>query len=139
MTQNTDAQQFAAERAVNPYAKEPGGRPEHAPQPAEPTRPVDDAFAFTTDRIDRAEHMAGNMQGTIQRLARRLEPLLTGGTYGYPDAPGDPMLDGGGTPEDRRSTIAKRITGAGDRVDQLADFLGRLDRELEGLLDAMEV
>lgn len=116
-------------RAID--AIERAGRDPQAP------RPVEDAFAFTADRMDRLEHMLGSVQATIQRLGSRVEPFLTDGTYGYPDAPVDADVDP--TPEDRRSTIAKRVSGLGIRADRLADFTVRLEREVESILDAMEV
>lgn len=105
---------------------------------AQPPRPVEDAFAFTNNRLDRLEHMLDSLQGTIQRLANRLTPVLTGGTYGRPEAPGD-TINAETTPEDRRSTIARRIAGNGQRADYLADLVVRLERDLEDLTDALEV
>jgi len=108
------------------------------PEAGQPPRPIEDAFAFTADRLDRMEHMLGSMQGTIQRLGNRLTPVLTGGTYGRPEAPGD-TISAEPTPEDRRSTIARRIAGAGQRADYLADLVVRLERDLEDLTDALKV
>jgi hypothetical protein len=108
--------------------------PEHAPRPSSP---VEDAFAFTADRMDRLEHMLSSLNGTLMRAGSRLTPVLTDGTYGYPDAPAD--ADPSPTPEDRRSTIARRVSGLGERADRLADITARLERELESMLDNLEV
>ena len=108
------------------------------PEAGQPPRPIEDAFAFTADRLDRLEHMLGSLNGTLMRAGNRLTPLLTDGTYGYPDAPGD-TISADPTPEDRRSTIARRVSGLGERADRLADVVVRLERELESMLDNLEV
>lgn len=111
--------------------------PEHAPKDPTAPSPLEDAFAFTTDRLDRLEHMLGSLQATIQRAGTRLEPLLTDGSYGGPEADTTELATP--SPEDRRSTITKRVTRIGQRVDESADFTARLERRLEALLDALEV
>lgn len=110
---------------------------EHAEAAAGPQpRAVADALAFATDRLDRVDHMLGSLQGTIQRLGFQLEGLLTDGSYSPgqpPTVPTDP------TPEDRRSTIAKRVSELGRRADTHADWIATLERTVEALSDALEV
>lgn len=107
-------------------------------EPTRPPSPIEDAFAFTADRLDRLEHVLGSLEQTAHRLGVRLEPVLTGGNYGRPDAPGDTEL-ATPTPEDRRSTIARRISGHALRADRLADHATVIERLIEDLTDAIEV
>ena len=116
--------------------------PEH-PRPAAATHPgprpmLEDAFTYTSDRLDRLEHMLGSLNGTLMRAGTVLEPLLTGGTYRDPEADLEPKLDAP-EPEDRRSTLAKRIARHGLRADNLADAVVLIERRLEAILDALEI
>ena len=100
--------------------------------------PVEDAFTYTTDRLDRLEHLLGSLNATVMRAGTVLEPLLTDGSYGEPEA--DPQLDTTeATPEDRRSTIAKRVARLGTRADNLADATATIERRVEAILDAVEL
>lgn len=98
---------------------------------------VEDAFAFVIDRLDRLEHMLGSLNGTVMRAGTVLEPLLTDGSYTEPSY--DPPTDTETTPEDRRSTLAKRITRLGLRADHLADATAIIERRVESILDAVEL
>lgn len=99
--------------------------------------PVEDAFTFAIDRLDRLEHMLGSLNGTVMRAGTVLEPLLTAGSYAEPET--DPTRDAETTPEDRRSTLAKRITRLGLRADNLADATATIERRVEAILDAVEL
>lgn len=113
--------------------------PEHAaPQLAETAAsPIEDAFAFATDRLDRLEHLLGSLNATVMRAGSVLEPILTDGSYGEPDT--HPTSDDETTPEDRRSTLTKRITRLGLRADHLADAAAYIERRIEAMLDAAEL
>jgi hypothetical protein len=109
------------------------------PLTASPARPMlEDAFSHTDDRLDRLEHVLGELNGVIMRAGAQLEPILTGGryadvdTYGA-DAPAAP------TPEDTRSTIARRVAGHAQRADRLADATAAARIRLEAILDAVEL
>lgn len=107
-----------------------------AVDPGRPS-PVEDAFAYAVDRIDRLEHVLGNLNGVVMRAGSDLEPLLTGGEYAEP--PTDPQASEETTAEDRRSTIAKRVTRLGLRADNLATATDYITRRLEAILDAVEL
>jgi hypothetical protein len=116
--------------------------PEHAPQAMAPPRPMlEDAFAYAADRLDRLEHLLGSLNGNVMRAGHHFEPLLTDSTYVDPDSFGvDPATTHATpTPEDRRSTIAKRVSALGDRADNLADAVSLIERRLEAILDASEL
>ena len=99
---------------------------------------IEDAFGYTSDRLDRLEHLLGSLNGTVMRAGVQLEPLLTGSSYDEPD-PDTEVIDPHGTPDDRRSTLARRITFLGVRADRLADATAHIERRVEAILDAMEV
>ncbi len=97
--------------------------------------PVEDAFTYTTDRLDRLEHVLGNLNGVVMRAGSVLEPLLTGGEYA------EPLLTGGeyAEPEDRRSTITKRVTRLGLRTEKAAAAAQTITHRLEAILDGLEL
>ena len=116
--------------------------------------PVEDAFTYTTDRLDRLEHVLGNLNGVVMRAGSVLEPLLTGGEIAEPET--NPRLDEDTTPEDRRSTrgphvdelaarwrqlldITKRVTRLGLRTDNLTDAAQTITHRLEAILDGLEL
>lgn len=119
--------------------------PDHAtairPTDLEAPRPkIDDALGYVVDRLDRLEHVLGDLNGVVMRAGAQLEPLLTGGTYADPDdEPRAVDPHDGPTPEDRRSTIARRIASTAERTDQLADVTARIRYRLEAILDAVEL
>lgn len=70
------------------------------------------------------------------RAGSVLEPVLTDGTYDELDQPVDP---GAPSPEDRRSTIARCISGNATRADRLADATVAIRIRLEAILDRVEL
>lgn len=108
-------------------------------EPARPaTTPIEDAFGYAVDRIDRLEHVLGNLNGVVMRAGVDLEAILTGGEYAEPETYPQPSEDAT-TPDDRRSTIAKRVTRLGNRADNLATATDYITRRLEAILDAVEL
>lgn len=105
-------------------------------EPTRPPSPIEDAFGYAGDRLDRLEHVLGDLNAVVMRAGSVLEPVLTDGTYGDLDVPVDP---GNPTPEDRRSTIARRISGNAARVDRLTDATVAIRIRLEAILDAVEL
>lgn len=100
-------------------------------------RPIDDALGYSVDRLDRVDHMLGYLTDTITDLTNRLEAVLTDGTPAtYPTME---TLAGDPSPEDRRSTIARRIHALGDRADTVASRVADQRDRLVGILDALEV
>lgn len=97
---------------------------------------IADAILYTSDRLDRIEHVLGDLNGVVMRLGSDLGPVLTDGTYEGPmsnpeTTPADPAYD-------RRSTLAQNITRLGDRADRLAtatayvrDLVGAIAEALE--------
>jgi hypothetical protein len=104
------------------------------------SRPIDQALDHVADRQSRTEHALDELGAVIAQLTDRLTHALTDGqpaTYpedGMPTAPA-------ATPEpiDRRSTIAKALTGVADRADRHADTVQAHTRRLGALMDAIEV
>lgn len=108
------------------------------PQPTRPPSPIDDALAYAMDRLDRVEHVLGDLNGAVMRLGGDLEPILTDGSYGEPGVdPGVPQATT--SAEDRRSTVARRIHGLATRADQLADSAGYIRDRVAAIVDAIEV
>jgi hypothetical protein len=107
------------------------------PEVAPSAKPMlNDALGYLEDRIDRIESALGEVNGVVMRAGQQLTPLLTGGEYpeaSRADTPPTP------TPEDRRSTIAKRVSSHGDRVDRLADVTHTIADQLRAILDTLEV
>lgn len=99
--------------------------------------PIPEALAYAVDRIDRLEHVLGDLNGVVMRAGTDLAPVLTGGTY--TDTDDAPPMGDEPTPEDRRSTIARRIGALGSRVDGLADATTAIRHRLEAILDAVEL
>lgn len=105
-------------------------------EPTRPPSPIEDALGYTGDRLDRLEHVLGELNAVVMAAGSKLEPILTDGTYADLDQPVDP---GSPSPEDRRSTIARRISGNATRVDRLTDATVAIRIRLEAILDAVEV
>lgn len=112
-------------------------RPMDNPEPGRPR--IDDAISYLVDRLDRIEHVLGDLNGVVMRSGAQLEPILTGGTYADPDDEARAVDPGSPSPEDRRSTIARRVSAAAERADQLADVTVRVRLRLEAILDAVEL
>lgn len=112
-----------------------------APEQVDGPKPsaIEDAFAFTSDRLDRLEHMLSSLNATVMRAGSVLEPILTAGTYDDPNATVTATDPSETTPEDRRSLIARRVSGLGVRADRLATATSYIERTLEAILDATEV
>lgn len=121
-----------AERNPSPFGND---FPEHAPTAVQPGA-IGDAFAFTSDRLDRLEHMLDSLNTTVMRAGSVLAPVLTDGTYDDTHALA-PSIDCPPA-EDRRSTIARRVSGIGERADRLASATIAIERTLESILDATE-
>ena len=103
----------------------------------EPTQhPIEDALGFIGDRLDRLEHLIDSLNGTVMRAGTVLEDVFTGGAYIEPVLNEESM---GNTPEDRRSTLARRITGNAVRIDRLGDGVSLIERRIEAILDAVEL
>lgn len=99
--------------------------------------PIEEALRYTADRLDRLEHVLGDLNAVVMRAGSDLEPILTDGSYDYPSEAAPTDRDP--TPEDRRSTIARRIGHLGGRTDTLANAAADIRRRLEGILDAVEL
>lgn len=112
-----------------------------AAQVAEPTvaiaepdaGPIERAFRGAAMALDGIEHQLGDLNGVLERLAYNLSPVLTDGTYSEP--PTALLADDQPVPEDRRSTIARRLTALEDRANRLADIVTFLSGKL-GAVDA---
>lgn len=122
-------------RAVDPW---------DVPAPAGPdavrrSSPIDQALDHVHDRQQRVDHSLDELGAIIAQLADRLSHALTAGEPAtYPEDsmavdPGQPV------PEDRRSTIAKVLTGVAERADHQADVAQRLARRVGAIMDALEV
>lgn len=100
--------------------------------------PLQDAFAYAADRSDRMFHTIGALDHIIARLTDRLTPALTNGEPASTPTDPDP-----GTahvlPEDRRSSLTRRVSSLAQTTDTHADMLSALIRRLDGILDALEV
>lgn len=105
--------------------------------PVDPRPLIPDAIAYADDRLDRLEHVLGELNAVVMHAGAKLEPFLTGGTYADLDAPR--AEDPGPTPDDRRSTIARQIAGKAQRVDRLGDATVAIRIRLEAILDAVEL
>lgn len=113
-------------------------RPMDNPEPGRPR--IDDALGYAVDRLDRLEHVLGDLNGVVMRAGAQLEPILTAGTYADPDGEGTAAeLASSPTPEDRRSTIARRIASTAERTDALTDAAIRIRHRLEAILEAVEL
>lgn len=100
--------------------------------------PIADAFRYATDRLDRVEHVLGDLNGVLERLRYDLRPVLTADG----EAMHEPALPAGldePTPEDRRSTVARRIARLGIRADQLADVAGLLRDKVACIVEELEL
>ena len=86
-----------------------------ADAPDEPLRratPIEDAFGYAVDRLERLEHVLGNLNGVVMRAGVDLAPVLTGGEYPEPETRADW--------DDARRLRAKVRNGA-----QFEESLGR--------------
>lgn len=105
---------------------------------AYPKPMLNDALELVDDRLDRLEHVLGDLNGVVMRAGAQLSDLLTGGTYSDLDVPPhDPPTEA--TPEDTRSTIARKVAGKAQRTDRLTDAVVAIRIRLEAILDASEV
>lgn len=102
--------------------------------------PIDQALDHVSDRQSRTEHALDELGAIIAQLTDKLTHALTDGQPStYPEdvnALAAPMAP---TPEDRRSTIAKAITGVAERADRHADAVQAHTRRLGAIMDALEV
>lgn len=121
----------------DPWADSPA--PAAGPDAVRRSSPIDQAFDHVHDRQQRVDHSLDELGAIIAQLADRLSHALTAGEPStYPE-------DGMGTdvtqptPDDRRSTIAKVLTGVAERADHQADVVQRLSRRVGAIMDALEV
>lgn len=113
---------------------DPWDQPQAATQA---TGPIADAIRYGRDRLDRVEHVLGDLNGAIERLGYDLRPVLTGG--GPPELPGPGTLPRDPQEADRRSTVARQVTALGDRADELANIAGYLRDKVVALVEGLEL
>lgn len=94
------------------------------------------AIEYAADRLDRIEHVLGDLNGVVMRAGSQLGPILSGGGYAEPPtAPADPSPGEDPT----RSTIARQVTALGRHADDLADVVTAIRHRLEAVLDGVEL
>lgn len=99
---------------------------------------IDDAIMFVDDRQNRLDHVLDELGAMVARLTDRLTPVLTDGQPAtYPST--TELAARTPIPEDRRSTIARRIHDFGLTADRQADTITERIQQLGGILDALEV
>lgn len=89
------------------------------------------------DRLDRVEHVLGDLNGVVMRAGAQLAPILAGG--GYSEPPSDLNPASGMMKGSHRSEVAQRLLDLAARADQLADTVTQVRHRLEAVLDATEL
>lgn len=104
------------------------------------SRPIDQALDHVADRQSRTEHALDELGAIIAQLTDRLTHALTDGQPAtYPEDTMGPAPTSTPEPIDRRSTIAKALSGVADRADRHADAVQAHTRRLGAIMDALEV
>lgn len=103
------------------------------------TPPIEVAFADLSMAIERLENILGDLNSGVMRAGAELAPILTGGTYADPDDAQVKLSEFDPTPEDRRSTIARRIDERAAEVNRLASASATIADRLRAILANVEL